>query len=306
MRAVHFGFSSLALGLGKTTFAVFASLLCVLPTHAQAVLRWTFEKGRVYEVERVASQKQTVEIRGKQFKQERQTTWRVRLEVKEKQADAFVLAATLTKVEDQRAGGAGPDMIDPKLGEKMQGASFALVVTSSGTLVEIKGYEEFLVKLADTDKARLKALRVTFPEANLREAFTDLFGPLPDKSVAPGDSWQRSYAEPIPHFGTLQAKTRYVYDGLSKERDRISYTIQTKYELPKNDAMVLFRIVQGTIASENAKGQIVFDRTAGHLVQHDRTMFLHGTLVIEAMDRPQSLEFTSENTVKIRVKARPR
>jgi len=287
------------------TYILAACLLFVTSAPAQTALLWKFEKGQVFDVERAASQKQTVQINGKQFKQHGQSAWHVRLEVKKKQAANFVVLALLTKVEHYMTGGADTETIDPKLHEKMQGSSFTLTVTPNGRIVQLQGYEDFLRRVAGMDKARLKALRVTLPESALREALVDLFGPLPQRSVAKGDVWQRGYVEPILHFGALRSTASYTYEGQSKDRERIAYTIQTNYEAPpKDDKMAPFRIVKGRIESDKATGTIAFDKAAGRLVEHDRTMLLRGTLTIEVMDRQQPLEFSSVNEVKIRVKER--
>jgi len=133
-----------------------------------------------------------------------------------------------------------------------------------------------------------------------------MFGPLPEMLVGKGDGWQREYIEPIPHFGALRATVRYVYAGTKNANDQISYTVQTKYELPKDDMSVLFRITKGNITSEKATGLITFDNLAGHVLQHDRRMLLRGSLTIEAMERKQSMEFTSDNEVKVRIKSTKR
>ena len=280
-------------------------VLCVLATtsaFAQTPLRWKFAQGQVFEVERITSQKQTVEIKGKQFKQDRQSTWHVRLEVQETDPENSRLTAVLTRVEHQLAGGAATEMVDPKLAEKMQGCSFTLRVTPHGKLSEFKGHADFLKKLAGDDKGRIKAFSIMFPEESLKEAFADLFGPLPEKRVVAGDAWAHAFVEPIPHFGSLRSTARYVYEGKSDQHDRIAYTIQTLYELPKDELMLLFRIVKGNIRSEQSRGTIQFDGMAGRLALHERSMLLRGTLTIESMDRQQPLDFTSLNEVKVRIK----
>lgn len=276
--------------------------MCVVsPAVAQTALRWKFVKGQVYEVERTATQKQTVAIKGKQQKQERRSTWYVRLEVGESHADGIDITALLTKVEHRLKGAGETEAIDPKLADKMQGSSFALVVTPDGRLAQLKGYEDFLSKLAQNDPDRLKALRINFAEQAVRDAFADLFGPLPSKAVVQGEAWEHETREPIPHFGALRSTMHYVYEGSTKGHERIAYTIRTAYELPKAEMMVLFRIVKGSIDSDKARGAIVFDASAGHLIEHERSMLLRGTLTVESMDRQQPLEFTSANELKVRV-----
>ncbi len=279
-------------------YTLAACLLVAAPASAQAPLMWKFAKGQVYEVERTATQTLAVELKGKQFKQQQRSTWQVRLEVKEQQGDNFIVLATLTKVEHESSGAADTEKIDPKLHEKMQGSVFTLETMRTGRLAKLEGYEDFLERLAEKGAARLKALRVTFPEAAVKEALADLFGPLPDKEFA----WQREYVEPIPHFGALRSTAHYKYAGTKKGRDMIQYTIETKYEAPPKDDKSLFHIVKGSIDSDKVQGTINFDKAAGHLLEHERSMRLRGSLTIEAMERRESLEFTSTNDVRIRVK----
>src|SRR5437016_2030315 len=92
-----------------------AGLVVSAPASAQLPLVWKFEKGQVYEVERSSAQKQSVTNIGKQLKEERSSIWHVKLEVKEKRADNFVVAATLNKVEQKLIGGADVELLDPKL-----------------------------------------------------------------------------------------------------------------------------------------------------------------------------------------------
>jgi len=290
----------------RTVLGVTAWILTASAVTAQPVMQWKFEAGKVYECERIVTQKQTVEANGKTFPSNRQSTWLIRLDVIEKDAKSARIQATLTKVEHRITPAVAEEMIDPKLDQKMQGSVFQLTVTPFGQVTQLDGYENFLKRLADADKGKLKALRAAFSEATIRQAFEDLFGPLPDKAVGKGDTWQREYVEPIPHFGALRSTVTYVYAGKKMADDRITYSIQTKYELPKDDMSVLFRITKGNITSEKATGMIAFDNPTGHLQQHERRMVLRGTLTIEVMERPQTMEFTSDNEVKIRVKAMKR
>lgn len=265
---------------------------------AQTLPQWKFAKGKVIEYERIASQSQLVEIRGKPFKQQSQSTWHIRLEVQEATKDAWRVEAKLMKIEQRILGGTDAEMIDPKLHEKMQGSVFHLTVRPSGAIDQVEGHEDFLKRLSADKKNGLAALRATFPETAIKEMFADLFGPLPEKPVKANEVWTRDYLEPIPHFGALRSRAEFSNEG----HNRIRYTVATKYELPKPQPGSLFKIVEGNIASEKAKGTIDFDRNAGRLIAHERSMRLRGTLTIETMNGRQAIEFTSQNEVRIRQK----
>jgi hypothetical protein len=264
---------------------------------AQTHLKWKFDVGQIYECERSASHAQSVQLKGKTFPSTRESTWNVRLEVIAKDASSVRLRATLATVEHRIQPAVGEELIDAKLGRKMQGSSFTLTVTPQGQLTKLEGYDDFLDRLAAGDKDRRQALRVTFAEDALRQAFADLFGPLPNKAIVKGDRWQHALLEPMPHFGTLRHTAKYVHAG-----DQLDYTIATKVELPKDDMSVLFRITKGSVTEEKSAGRMLFDHKAGYLVRHDRNIRLRGVLTVETMERSEAMAFTSDSTLKIRIK----
>jgi len=263
-----------------------------------AMLNWKFEKGRMFDCERSVTQTQSVEMNGKTFKSTRNSTWHIRLQVDSRMR----VLATLTKVEHRITPANADELLDGKLAEKMQGSTFTLTVAPSGQLMDIAGYDAFLDRLSKDDPAKRKALRATLSEATMREAFADLFGPLPSDAVTKGAAWQRTYVEPIPHFGSLRSTASYVYAGSTDQRDRIDYSIATKYQVPKDDKSVLLRVTKGDITSDDAQGVIVFDRRMGHVVQHKRRMRLRGSLTVDVKDRASTIGFASDTELKIRFK----
>ncbi len=285
--------------LARFALALLAGCLCGLDANAQTLLRWTLKPGTVYDVERTIAQKQIVEIQGKATTEERKSIWRVRLQATEQRGDEFIVLATLAEVRHHLVGVVKEELLDANLHEKIQGANFTMRVAPDGRIVEFGGYEDFLMRVAGGRKGATKVVRQAYPEVMLRDAFGDIFVQLPDKAVKPGDSWQRAFVEPIPHFGTFQAKAIYTYESDKDNTARIATTITTKYELPKNESAVVFRVVQGTIETEKSEGMLTFNRQAGHVAQHDRRWLLQGKLVIEAANQRQTVVFTSESMTSI-------
>jgi hypothetical protein len=277
-------------------------MFLAVPAPAQTKLEWKFAPGQVFEVERTAAQKLSVEAKEKSFKLDRQSSWHVRLEVKEPHARGFLILALLTKVEQRLDGVAPSDMLDRKVIANMQGASVTLLVAPDGRLLELQGHDAFIRRLAGDDKKLLDSVRTQFGESTMKETFADMFGPLPDKKVSMGDAWEHTTLEAIPHFGSLRVKKRCVYEGKAKDLERIACTTQTTFELPAAERIVLFRVVKGSIEKEKTKEFLTFDSAAGHLVVHDRSTDLRGSLTIETMDRQHPFDFTSASEVKIRVK----
>lgn len=264
---------------------------------AQTALAWKLKKGDLLEAERSAVHRQAVTVNGKPaFSQERHSIWQVRLEVKEANAEGFRIAATLTKVEHQNA--------DAGLAEKLQGSTFTILVTPSGKITELRGYEQWLGKVAGNEKQRIKELRESCAENTLKEAFSGLFGPLPEKPVDVGDLWERDSIEEMPHFGRLCIKERCRFERAEMGRAFISMTMQTRYELPKDVGAVLFRIAKGSIDGEKAEGRLVFDQQRGMLLEQNRSIRLTGKLTVETKDRQAEMGFSSFSEIKIRINTR--
>jgi hypothetical protein len=282
---------------------LYCALSCLLlgdVLFAQTHLVWKFNVGQVYECERAASQTQSVELKGKTITSTRRSTWRVRLEVIEKDASAARIHAKLISVE-HRIMPAADDAL--KLDRKMQGGSFMLTVTPTGRLTKLDGYEDFLNRLAAGDKDVLKALRATFPLETFQQAFADFFGPLPMNAVNKGDRWQHAVSEPIPHFGTLRSTVQSIHAGTKGSLDRIEYTVAAEIELPKDDKSVLFRVTKGSVTSEKSFGILSFEKIAGRLASHERSIRLRGTFTVELMDQQYPMAFSSDSEVKIHMQA---
>ncbi len=287
----------------KTRITFIALTMCVncSPVNAQTLLHWNLAPGIAYDVERIATHKQTVEIQGKASTEERKSIWRVRLQSLEQRGDDFLVKATLADVRHHLAGVGKEELLDSKLAERLKGAVFMLRMTSSSRILVMTGYEDLLKRITDGGKAATKSAPAAFSLALVHNIFVDIFGSLPEKAVKPGEFWEREFVEPIPHFGRLVGKAKYTYEEDVEKIARIATTITTRYELPRNESAVVFRVVQGTIESEKSNGRLLFDRKARHVSRHERTTSLTGKLVIEAADRRQTVGFScvSESIITI-------
>ncbi len=281
----------------KTRIVIIALAMCVnvLSANAQTLLQWDLTPGLAYDVERITMQKQTVAIQGKPSTEERKSFWRVRLHSLERRGNDFLVRATLSDVRHHLIGVAKDEVLDAKLDEKMKGAIFTLRVTPAGRILEMTGYEDLLTRFSDGKKTTTNSARTAFSAAMLHDIFADVFGPLPDKAIKTGDFWEREIVEAIPHFGRLVGKVTYTYANEGENIARIATTIASKYELPKNESAVVFRVVQGTIESERSNGSLIFNRKAGHISRQEQTTALTGKLVIEAANQRQTIEFSSIN-----------
>jgi hypothetical protein len=254
----------------------------------------------VFEMQRIATQDQAVEVRGKVFKQEAVSIWRVHFEVLPSEAEPR-LRLTLKEVQHKLKGATGA-AVEHTLAEKLQGRQFTLKVSTHGRIQGLEGYADFVTAASENQPERARSLRTLLPEDGLKEAFADFLGPLPDVGVRPGDTWQRPVREPIPHFGSLDSSWQFAAQGPTTAGYHLAYTIKTNYRPPTSDDAPLFRIVKGALHGENGRGKIVFDAERGRLLLHERHITVRGTLTVEMMGMQVPLEFASENKVEIRSK----
>jgi outer membrane lipoprotein-sorting protein len=112
---------------------------------------------------------------------------------------------------------------------------------------------------------------------------------------------------PLGPLGALEVTNLYKYVGKAKlndkEYDKISFTSEVAYSLPKEDAGIAFRVVKGALKVDpNAKGAIYFDSANGRLVQYEMSLNLTGELTLSINNVPLDTKITKqEQTVKVTV-----
>lgn len=277
-------------------------LLSAAPASAQVKLEWKFEPGDTFLTERLYHQKLAVEVKGKQTRQEKSNTWLTRITVKEKTSGGYVLDCKIEAVTYKTHGAAPPDPFDEKLAAKMKGAGFLATITVQGKVAKFDGYDAFVQKLAEKNESVEKVLRVVVSEEALRDGLEDTFGFLPPKPVKPGDKWKRESIDPAPPFGSFKVATEYSYDGATNDQHKISFTTKMTYRPPSADPE-LFRIVKGGLKADEGKGTFLFDGNQGRMIRGEKTTHFKGDLVLESMGQQTPLEFTSDNTLTLRVVA---
>ncbi len=221
----------------------------------QTALAWKLEPGESFRAERVTGQEQTVEVNGKTFRQSAAGTWVVAVDVLRRESAGYAVRLTLERVQHRVTGTVGKDGFDHKMIERLQGRQFPATVAPHGKVVALGGYPDLVKSLGDDQPERVKALRTALPEAALREAFADLFGPLPEKAVRPGDTWRRTVTDPVPHFGALKSTWNFTDEGPGRDGHRIAYAVTTAYRPPEEESPV-FRVVKGELKGENGRGAV--------------------------------------------------
>ncbi len=279
-------------------------LLGVHPVSAQVKLEWRFKEGETFFAERVYTQKQAVEMKGKAFKEQRSKTWLSAITVKEKTKAGYILElkveSAIFRSDGERRDVSPAVASDELLAAKFKGCSFNVTVSPQGKVSKFEGYEAFIQKLTDKNADGEKALRALITEEGLREDAEEVFGWLPERIVRKGDKWKREAVEPMPPFGSFKSTYEYVLDTEQGPEVGIGLSTKMSYRPPGNEAE-LFKVVKGSLKGEDGKGALVFDIEAGRLVSSHKSVLVRGELILESMGHQTKADFTSENELRVRV-----
>jgi Family of unknown function (DUF6263) len=290
--------------------ALLIVLLGAHPALAQVKLEWRFKEGETFFSERIYTQKQSVEINGKAFKELRSKTWLSAIAVKEKTKAGYLLEFKVESAsfqsDGERRGGSQPISLFPSAlpadhwAAKIKGCTFKITVTPQGKVSKFEGYEAFIQKLADKNTDSEKALRALITEEGVREDAEEIFSFLPEKIVRKGDKWKRETSEPMPPFGSFKSTYEYVLETDTGPEVAIGLATKTTYRTPSSE-VELFKVVKGSLKGDEGKGNLVFDNEAGRLVSSHKSVLVRGELLLESMGRQTKIEFTSDNELRVRV-----
>jgi len=271
-----------------------------MPAYGQTTLEWKFKEGEKFYVEEVNDLKQNVSIIGKDVKNNIKITTISSYYVKSVSGPEVTLEQKIESVDVKSSGdGLGGQM--DKLFEKLQGANFQITL-KEGKVSKIKGYSEFIKKLADGDEGAGKFAKELLSEDALKKSIEDLFGNLPTKAISPGDTWSQEATIPFGPLGSFKTSKDMTYKEKDKDGALITYKSKMSYIPPKDAAFGgLLKIVKGNIKSENAKGSLLFNPEKGRLVRATFSMVARGSMTVEIMGNQLEMDLSADQTTTTRV-----
>ena len=283
-------------------FALVCLALAGTSARAQVTLQWQFRAHETLLVECEATRKQTVTIKGKVRVQRHRKTSVIALDLQAKVPAGFVLDIRYRSLKF----GVIPQ--DPDGSRKAPVARATLVdnvggltatVTARGQLRKLEGYDGFITALTKKNPSQDKAFKALLSEDAVRADLEDIFGELPERPVRLGDKWKHETSEPMPPFGSLPTTADYV---LAKEKGTVwtlGCVIKLAYKAPRRDGDFL-RVVKGSLTKGEGTCTRVFDASAGRPVRGEKAIQVRGELIVEALGKQTPLEFTSDNTWRMR------
>jgi len=276
-----------------------------LPAGAQTTLAWKFKEGEKFYVEDVNDLKQTISIIGKDIRQNTKITTITSFVVKSTQGGDVTLDQKIESVDIKSSGdNLGGQM--EKVFEKLQGATFT-VTLKDGKVTKVKGYDEFIKKLADGDEMAAKFAKMLMSEDTVKKSVQDVFGGLPKQPVNVGDKWSQEDTVPFGPLGAFKSTKDYTFKEKDKDGAIVAYKSTMAYVAPKDKDGVfggILKIMKGNIKTDNAKGTLVFDVENGKLVRATNSMTAKGALTVEVMGNQLDLDVSVEQATTTRVLAK--
>ncbi len=183
------------------------------------------------------------------------------------------------------------------------GSSFIVTVDpKTYKVIEIKGRDEFVNKLANANKQMKPLLDKILSEEALREMAEPTFAVIPTDAVEKGKKWTKKTTLDMGPIGKYENEYIYTYEGLDKDLDKIEVATKLSY-LPPGQTEGIgglpFRIKSAKLESKDSKGTILFNRNKGRVEKSDMSVNLGGSLDIEIGGQQTKVDLEQKQTTEI-------
>ena len=279
-----------------------------LSAHAQAPLEWKYKKGDQFYLRNVSSTKQTVRMQkpdGKKVENTRNSSEQtvvLGFTVVDVTAEKnIILKETIEEVHIKPTGGKDPR---PAYSDStIVGASFTIEISPKGEIRKFDGYDKLIGQLAGDDQTAGQALLAILQEDALKKTVREVLLFLPDTPAKEGMKWEQTIDEPFGALGTLHETRKFQYAGKAdsggKMLDKITFTTDATYSTEGKkvgDHPYFVREGKVVVDPQNAKGTILFDATAGRLVEIKSAVNLKGTFAVSISNVRVDIEVEQEQT----------
>jgi hypothetical protein len=190
---------------------------------------------------------------------------------------------------------------------KMVGAEFTFTVDfRTRKVTEVKGVGDHLKKAFAKDEDLYRMMTTMINEESVKQEMESILTDfLPDADVRAGSSWKRQMNSSMGPTGSLDIESTYTYRGKEKlddkSLDKIEGSWTTTYVPPKKTEGAPFVVKKGELKTDQATGSYFFDATSGRLVQSERKLRIHGTLLINASGSDVKMDIEQEQVQKVSI-----
>lgn len=165
-------------------------------------------------------------------------------------------------------------------------------------LLKIEYDENALNDVADEIRNLVKD---QYDPEKVKKAETDEAGRLPNNAVSKGESWDHTVKTNLGAGQIFTVATKYTYDGEvekgGRKLDKITHQIKS-VEFTLEDSPLPFTLKSSELKPSDSKGEILFDRASGMIVESKSALNVKGDLVfvINGTELPSKLELKMETS----------
>jgi hypothetical protein len=178
------------------------------------------------------------------------------------------------------------------------------------SITKIEGRDKFLEKLVNANQQMKPLLEQILSESALKEMAGPTFNALPNKDVAPKDTWDAKSTLNMGPIGKYENKFTYTYDGKNtdakedkdKKLDKVSIKTDLTYTKPDaagTTTSLPFKIKNADLKSKEAKGVALIDAEKGRPVSTSMDLKLEGTLEIEIGGQTTKVELSQTQKTEV-------
>lgn len=281
---------------------------------AQVQLEFKFTEGKTSTYESIIRFDQSLMINGQEIKTRSSKTTLSTTRVGEARDNGVIpITQTIDSIKAELSLPGGIELTidskDPKVpdGELPQltairraiqaldGMSFRFLVDKEGQVQGVEGTAEAIPK--DLDPQIAEELRQQLDPQSLTREYRQEYGTFPNEPVQKNQTWQRTESMNLGSGQTLTFDKTYSYLGAvdrgGKTLDRIGVSSDSVSFAMENPGSPL-QVKNSDLKVASSRGEVLFDREAGQVVESTSSTRVTGSLVLAAggQDLPAELDLS--------------
>lgn len=284
----------------------------------KALLKWDFGKNKVFYQTMTTKTEQTMKVMNNEVKQTQNQTFYFSWTVEKQEGDSVVLKQKIEGIKMEIDIGQQKisyDSVANKEGQAgnvlgeffkaLVGSEFKLTIdTKTNKVTKIEGRDDFLKKLVNANQQMRPLLEQILSEKALQDMAEPIFGAIPGKEVAKGESWTNKTTLEMGPIGKYENDYKYTLEKVENNKATIKAETTLKYSQPQEVAGggtsgLPFKIKSADLKSSNATGQVIFDVTKGRIESSTMSLNLAGELNIEIGGQTTKVELTQTQTSNV-------
>jgi hypothetical protein len=191
---------------------------------------------------------------------------------------------------------------------KVEGqVAYTVVLDGKNKVKAIEGADVLRERVDRLDPSAAILIRSRMAADTLKQDFEQSLGVLPDGSVKPGASWERTEAIDIGAGLELVLHKKYEYAGTEKRGNKTldkitAKVLDAKYRQDADSSSPL-KLTKSEPKVNTSEGTVFFDREVGRIVESRERCELTGSLTLSAQGQEQRITF--DLTIRTEVQLQP-